>query len=104
MLAAVVVRMAREKPRWVTAVPGRAAQARPLGRRRDNPADPPATPDPTGVGGIRCRRSAGPGFVATSGPGAAPLGCRATALPCGQQSFPLHSVISLVGSVRLRYG
>src|SRR4051794_10781493 len=48
-LTALVVRMARENPRWgVHADPGRAAHTRPPRRRLDSPADPSAPPDPTG--------------------------------------------------------
>ena len=49
VLAALVVRMARENPRWgYLQAPGRAAQARPPRRRLDDPADPEAPPHPTG--------------------------------------------------------
>ena len=48
VLAALVVRMARENPRWgYMRTPGRAAQARPPRRRLDDPADPEAPPHPT---------------------------------------------------------
>ena len=50
VLAALVVRMARENPRWgYLRTPGRAAQTRPPRRRLDDPADPEAPPHPTGA-------------------------------------------------------
>src|SRR6185295_15713272 len=50
VLAALVVRMARENPRWgYMGIIPRAAQTRPPRRRLDDPKDPPAPPDPTGT-------------------------------------------------------
>jgi putative transposase len=45
-LAASVVRMARENPRWVHEDPGRAARTRPPRQSLDDPADPQAPPIP----------------------------------------------------------
>jgi hypothetical protein len=51
ILVALVVRMARENPRWgYVRYPGRPGQARPSRGRLDDPADPAAPPDPTGTG------------------------------------------------------
>src|SRR4051812_19468572 len=51
VLVALVVRMARENPRWgVRKDPGRAAHTRPPRGRLDDPPDPAAPPDPTGPG------------------------------------------------------
>src|SRR6187455_1313075 len=51
VLAALVVRMARENPRWgIHADPGRTAHTRPPHRRLDHPSHPQAPPNPTGAG------------------------------------------------------